>query len=599
MYDRIRINKGHLLTPWADKVGEIPLPEYPRPQLVRKEWQNLNGMWRYEVVDKEGSPSSFDAEIRVPFCIESYLSGVGRVLTPDEELWYTRELNIPNEWSNRRIILHFGAVDWKTTVYMNDREVGTHIGGYNPFSFDITDYLDDTNELKVRVWDPTDSISLQHGKQKLQPGGIFYTPSSGIWQTVWMEPVHPNGVKKIKLTPNIDTSSLTIEIDTYGSKEGLHASISSEFASLDHQDISSEIQLSLSEFELWSPDNPILYDLEIKIFRGDEELDSIISYFGMRKFSMDMVDGYYRPMLNNSPIFHLGTLDQGYWPDGIVTAPTDEALEFDVIKTKELGFNVIRKHIKVEPLRWYHHCDRHGIIVWQDMVSGGDEGIGVTEGLELVFRMRYSRKDNTLKHYKRVNRMTQESRDQFRTELKEMVDTLHNVVSIAIWVPFNEGWGQFNANEIGQWLMEYDPSRLVDVTSGFNLQDGGHIRSWHIYIRKLKMLEKKVKGRIVGISEAGGYSLKVKEHVFDYDNKSFFYGSTKTGEALLAKYLHLINNQTLPLVKRGLSTLIYTQTTDVEFEVNGLYTYDRKVLKMDEEIIKEANNRLINSVLRV
>lgn len=581
-----------LMTRWAGQIDPLDvLPEYPRPQMVREEWINLNGLWDYSVKSiNEKEISEYDGKILVPFPIESALSGVKKSLKPDEKLWYRRTFKIPGIWFGQKLLLHFGAVDWKAEIWVNRKKAGEHTGGYYPFTFEVSEYIEDgENEVVVAVWDPTDTYGQERGKQKLKPGGIFYTPISGIWQTVWLEPVPNEYISSIKLTPDIDTQELSVSIEAGGDSKGLEF----EAVIYDKADemtsgrglVTDTIKLKILDPKLWSPESPFLYDIKIRLVKGGKVIDEIKSYFGMRKFSLEKDrDGLKRLFLNNEPLFQNGVLDQGYWPDGLYTAPTDEALEFDVKMAKQFGFNMIRKHIKVEPARWYYHCDRLGIIVWQDMISGGG-GMNILHHLILPNAARgLNIKD---KRYKALGRSEKANRDNYKKELKEMIDALYNVPSIGMWVPFNEAWGQFDAAEIAEWVKKYDPTRYIDHASGWYDQETGDIKSVHIYFRKLGM-PKKINERTVVISEYGGYSLLEKGHVW-CEGKEFGYKRFKTRDGLQAAYAELINNQLKPLVKKGVSAAVYTQLTDVETEINGLITYDREIVKMDMGILNDLN----------
>ncbi|MDF2673402.1 MAG: Beta-galactosidase [Clostridiales bacterium] len=580
------------MTRWAKEVNpQSVLPEYPRPQMVREEWINLNGLWDYSIkAINEEETSEYDGKILVPFPIEAVLSGVKKPLMPDERLWYRRSFEIPDTWMGQSLLLHFGAVDWKAEVWINKKKAGEHTGGYYPFTFEISEYLvDGENELVVSVWDPTDTYGQERGKQTLKPNGIFYTPVSGIWQTVWMEPVPTDYIKSIKLTPDIDSEEISIGIEAVLENRDL------EFEAIVYEKgkkitsgkgrIADTIKLEIPNPRPWSPESPFLYDVKIRLIENEIVLDEISSYFGMRKFSIEKdEEGIKRLFLNNEPLFQNGVLDQGYWPDGLYTAPTDEALEFDVKTTKKLGFNMTRKHIKVEPARWYYHCDRLGLIVWQDMISGGG-GMNALHHLILPnFARGLKIKDNK---YKALGREERANRDNYKKELKEMIDALYNVPSIGMWVPFNEAWGQFDAVEIEEWVKRYDPTRCIDHASGWHDQRIGDIKSVHIYFRKLRM-PKRINGRTVVVSEYGGYSLHEKGHVWCED-KEFGYKKFKTRNGLQVAYTSLINDQLKPLVQKGVSAAVYTQLTDVETEINGLITYDREIIKIDMDVLNDLN----------
>lgn len=573
------------MTRWAGEIDpQNVLPEYPRPQMVREEWFNLNGLWDYSIKPLNEEAGDYDGKILVPFPIEAALSGVKKPLLPEERLWYRRTFVIPDGWGDKRILLHFGAVDWRAEVWINKKRAGEHTGGYYPFSFDITKYiLEGENEIVVSVWDPTDTYGQERGKQTLNPRGIFYTPISGIWQTVWIEPVPKDYIRAIKMTPDIDSRELSIGIETGGENKGLEFEAivyeSGKEIAIEKGIASDTIRLKISNQRLWSPESPFLYDIKIQLIENGKTTDGIKSYFGMRKFSIDKDDrGIKRLFLNNEPLFQNGVLDQGYWPDGLYTAPTDEALSFDVEMTKKLGFNMTRKHIKVEPYRWYYHCDRLGLIVWQDMISGGG-GMNAFYHLILPNLARGLKvKDNK---YKAFGRNNKENCDNYKKELKEMIDALYNVVCIGTWVPFNEAWGQFDSAKIADWVRKYDPTRCIDHASGWYDQGIGDVKSVHIYFRRLSM-PKKLNDRTVVISEYGGYSLLEKGHVWCED-KEFGYKKFKKRKELQAAYTELIDRQLKPLIKKGVSAAVYTQLTDVETEINGLITYDREIVKVDME----------------
>lgn len=587
-------------TQWSDKVNpERVLPEYPRPQMVRSEWLNLNGWWDYAILPQGAdSMGENDGRILVPFPIESVLSGVQKPLMPDQRLWYRRSFRLPDSWGEGSVLLHFGAVDWKAEIWVNGQAAGEHTGGYYPFSFDITSFLiDGDNEITVAVWDPTDRNGQERGKQTLKPGGLFYTAVSGIWQTVWIEPVPQAYIQSHRLTPDLDNQSLSVGINVAGGEgaEWRFEAIVFEKESMIVSGISAvgePLTLSIPEPRLWSPDSPFLYDLTVRLLDRDNRIvDEIGSYFGMRKFSIGTDrEGTKRLLLNNEPLFQHGILDQGYWPDGLYTAPTDEALEFDIRMTKKLGFNMTRKHIKVEPARWYYHCDRHGLIVWQDMVNGG----GTWNHLHhlvypnlVIGGVRVSDRPR-----KALGRHESQNRDNYRKELREMIDALYNVPSIGMWVPFNEAWGQFNAAEIAEWVSRYDSTRTVDHASGWHDQGYGDIKSVHIYFRKLAM-PRRIGDRAVVISEYGGYGLVEKGHEWR-EGKAFGYKIFKSRDELTAAYTSLIRNQLKPLIARGVCAAVYTQLTDVETEINGILSYDREVIKMDAELLYSLHKELIS-----
>jgi beta-galactosidase/beta-glucuronidase len=592
--------------------------------MTRPDWLNLNGLWGYSIVPKDQLiESDMRGKILVPFPVESALSGVKRPLRTGDRLWYQRTFTVPAAWRGRRVLLHFGAVDWEADVFVNRQPVGEHVGGYLPFYFDITDALvDGKNDLLVSVWDPTDDHWQQRGKQTDRPRTIWYTAVSGIWQTVWLEPVPEAYIAGLKITPDVDAGTVRVKTMLAGPRTGSGVvgvrvyDAGVLVAEAETENAAAEITVRIPDPKLWSPDSPHLYDLEVTA--GE---DKVGSYFGMRKFSA--AGG--RLCLNNQPLFQFGPLDQGYWPDGLYTPPTDEAMRRDVELVKGLGCNMLRKHVKVEPARYYYHCDRAGLIVWQDMPNGG--AVADEARLFLLNLFGFSPRD---RNYRRAGRADPASRDDFRRELREMVDHLHNFACIGMWVPFNEAWGQFDARAAADWLREYDPSRPVDHASGWFDQGGGDCKSLHVYFQKLKpVIEKgkdslntkgttpKERGQAVHegkerglfssfvnrgvlrvkkfratvLSEFGGYILKVDGHLWDPD-ADFGFRKFPASEALTEAYIALIEGELKPWVDRGLSAAVYTQTTDVEVEVNGYVTYDRAVEKMDFGKVREAHKRL-------
>lgn len=586
---------GHIMTRWAAKIDPTcPLPEYPRPQMARPEWQNLNGLWDYAVTAKEASrPDAFDGRILVPFAIETALSGVKRPLTPDQRLWYRRFFTIPEAWSGNRILLHFEAVDWHCECFLNGDETGEHVGGYVPFCFDITDTVKSgDNELMVAVWDPTDTHWQQRGKQVLEPKTIYYTATSGIWQTVWLEPVPiENHIERLDLLPDIDSEYLGAQV--HGRKEAtVRLTASSEGKKTNQTEgiAGGKLRLPVANPRLWGPGDPFLYDLKVELLQDERVIDSVDSYFGMRAISVaEGASGHKRIFLNGRPIFLHGPLDQGYWPDGGMTPPSDEAMTFDIEKTLELGFNMTRKHIKVEPRRWYYHADRLGLIVIQDMVSGGKDMLSEKE-TALVMMFNRSRKDTTRKALRKTRRDSAESRQNFERELLEVIDHLYSVSSIAVWVPLNESWGQYEAARIAELVRGRDPSRLVDHASGWLDQGVGDFCSRHTYFIKLKRPPRR-DGRVYFISEYGGYNCQESGHLWDEQSK-FGYKMFKGREALTRAYGKLIRNQLIPLIPKGLGAAVYTQFSDVEIESNGYFTYDREILKMDREEVLALNREI-------
>lgn len=556
-----------MLTCWGEKLDKNNvLSEYPRPQMRRSSFINLNGEWDYSFTRAgEKQPERWEGKILVPFSPECELSGVGRSLQPDEYLWYRRDWAKPD--TSGRVILHFGAVDQSCTVYINGLRAFRHIGGYLPFEFDATGFLQkELNEISVCVRDISDTGYHSRGKQRTKRGGIWYTPQSGIWQTVWAECIPKDCIKKLRITPDFDKACVDISADTVGEGHGQ--------VIFDGRSYPLPAHIEIPDFEAWNPENPKLYDFSVVY--GEDRVDS---YFAMRKFSLEKdKKGVKRLFLNGKPYFHNGLLDQGYWSDGMYTAPSDEALIFDIQTAKDMGFNMLRKHIKIEPLRWYYHCDRLGMLVWQDMINGGGEYDPVVISAPLVTGIHLSDKQHKL-----FARDDLEGRVQYETELNEMVDLLYNCPCIAMWVPFNEGWGQFDAKRIAEKLALKDPTRTVDHASGWHDQKCGDTKSLHVYFKKYVFKPDKL-GRAVLLSEFGGYNLRIDGHSFSA--KDFGYKRAKSEKDYKKELEKLYSEQIRPAYEQGLSAAVYTQLTDVEDEVNGLITYDRKVVKLSPETIK-------------
>jgi len=564
--------QGKLMTRWAKDVGpDKAWPEYPRPQLVRDEWLNLNGLWEYAIRPgmADGPPGEWQGKILVPFCVESSLSGVGKMVRPGQALWYQREIKLPDDWKGRRVLLHFGAVDWSSEVWVNKKRVGVHRGGYDPFSFDITDAAKWTGpeSLVVKVMDPTDKGWQPRGKQVLEPEGIWYTAVTGIWQTVWVEPAPKRHIRGLKITPDVDRSSVHVEVEA-SEAGGVRACVldGKQTVVEGSGEAGRRISLKIPKPKLWSPDSPHLYDLHVSLFEGKKEADAVRSYFGMRKISLGEYDGQTRILLNGKAQFQFGTLDQGWWPDGLYTAPTDEALRYDLEVLKSLGMNMLRKHVKVEPERLYYHCDRLGLLVWQDMPSG-DRSIGGED---------------------RDIERTPESTEGFKKELKAMVDARRNHPSIVMWVLYNEGWGQWDTARMTEWIKEHDPSRLVDSASGWTDRGVGDVVDVHAYPGPGMAPPEAKRASVLG--EFGGLGLPVEGHLW-WDKKNWGYREYDSQEELQAGYLRLVG-QLRPMIGQGLSAAVYTQTSDVEGEVNGLMTYDRAVLKLDVKDASDAHRRL-------
>ena len=568
-----------LMTPWGEHLDEnCILTEYPRPQMRRDSYLNLNGRWEYAITDSDESPPRWDGTILVPFSPESALSGVGRSLRPGQTLWYRREVIVPQGFipADGRLLLHFGAVDQEAAVYWNGRLLGRHMGGYNAFTLDATDALGPRNSLVVRVHDDTDASFHSRGKQKTRRGGIWYTPQSGIWQTVWMEAVPRHYIESLRIVPLFDQSAVEVMVRC---SQPLQCE-----ATVDGRTVpftsGEPARIPMPDFRAWSPEDPYLYDLSVTL--GEDRVES---YFGMRKMEVRADrGGVKRLFLNGEPYFQSGLLDQGYWPDGLYTAPSDEALIYDIQTAKAMGFNLLRKHIKVEPMRWYYHCDRLGMLVWQDMPSGGGKYRFSTITLPLVTGIH--RRDN---HYRAFARASSQGRGEYMDELEEMVGQLFNAPSVVLWVPFNEGWGQFDSTLVMERLRALDPTRPVDPASGWHDRGAGELRSLHVYFKPFRFRRDR-RGRALALSEFGGYNLRVDGHCFN--QKDYGYRRLPDAAALWRDFSRLYEREVLPAVPRGLCASVYTQLSDVEDELNGLMTYDRRVVKLDADEVRELNERL-------
>ncbi len=559
-------------TVWTDAVDlNNPLPEYPRPQLARRGWMSLNGPWDYAINDSTRFPREFDGQIIVPFSPETGLSGVKREVKSGEYLWYRREIIVPPAFSGKRIILHFGAVDQTAVVWVNSSQVINHTGGYLPFEADVTEAIEDGVMLiTVRVSDDTEKGGHTRGKQKTRRGGIWYTPQSGIWQSVWMEAVPECYVKNLRVTPLFDQGSVEIAAEIVGEEPA--------YAGFNGRSYLLPAEIPVPDFEAWSPENPRLYGFTVTC--GEDEVQS---YFAMRKFSVEQDErGVPRLFLNNRPYFQNGVLDQGYWPDGLYTAPTDEAMIYDISAAKAMGFNMLRKHIKVEPLRWYYHCDRLGMLVWQDMPNGGGSYNAAVVSAPLVTGVHI--KDGA---YALFARGDKEARAEFRAELAEMVRHLYNCPCVSMWVIFNEGWGQFDAADMLELVRSIDKTRPIDHASGWHDQGVGQVKSEHVYFRRYSFKPDK-KGRAVLLSEFGGYGHRVLGHCFG--NKDFGYKKFEMPAQLEIAIEELYQGQIGPARLQGLSAAVYTQLADVEDELNGLLTYDRKVAKIAPEVVRKLIN---------
>ena len=576
--DKIKTSWGEQLDP------KNVLPEYPRPIMERNDWKNLNGLWKYAITPKgTPAPATYQGDILVPFAVESSLSGVGKMINEKEELWYQRTFDVPSAWRGKQILLHFGAVDWKAEVWVNDVKVGEHTGGFTPFYFDITSVLNKgNNDLVVKVWDPSDRGEQPRGKQIANPHGIWYTPVTGIRQTVWLEPVATQYITNLKTTPDIDNNSVKVEVaanTTSADKVEVKVFDGKNLVAKGAALNGVPVELAMpANAKLWSPDSPFLYNMEVTLYKDGKAIDQVKSYTAMRKYSIRKgQNGITRLQLNNKDYFQFGPLDQGWWPDGLYTAPTDEALVYDLKKTKDFGYNMVRKHVKVEPARWYTHCDQLGLIVWQDMPNGGPspqwQARNYFNGTEVI--------------------RSAASEANYCKEWKEIIDCLYSYPSIAVWVPFNEAWGQFKTPEIVAWTKEYDPSRLVNPASGGNHYTCGDILDLHHYPGPNMFLYDPRRATVLG--EYGGIGLVVEGNTWVNDKKNWGYVKFNTSDEVTNEYIKY-GKHLLELIQKGFSAAVYTQTTDVEGEINGLMTYDRKVIKMNEAKVREINQQICNSL---
>ena len=595
---------NRIKTKWAEEVSPTNAhPEYPRPQMLRPEWKSLNGLWDYAVTPKsEACPKAFDGKILVPFAIESSLSGVGKALTPDDALWYSTTFSVPSNWKGKRLILNFDAVDWKAEVFVNDIKVGSHTGGYTRFSLDVTPYVKNgSNSLVVRVEDASDNDFQPRGKQVKEPRGIWYTSVSGIWQSVWIEPVAPAHITDYNVVSSVADKAINVTVDAAGVQEGdvvkvflLDGGIGYSTETANAAKPAADgmysvlasgmavpggtVTLNVRNPKLWSPESPYIYGLDIQILRAGKVIDRVAAYAPMREVSAYRKNGNTLLMgLNGEGLFQLGPLDQGWWPDGLYTAPTDEALKFDIQKTKDFGFNLIRKHVKVEPDRWYYYCDQLGMIVWQDMPS-----FAVSKKWGMYY---YGEGEDWP--------ASPEAKANYYKEWGEILNQFKKFQCIAVWVPFNEAWSQFDTKDVVAFTKRTDPTRLVNQSSGGSWEEGvGDILDNHHYPYPAFRMWDKAMINVLG--EYGGIGFPVQGHLWQAD-KNWGYVQYKSGDEVLAEYADFAE-QLKQLIKQGCSAAVYTQTTDVEIEVNGLMTYDRKVIKMDEKKLRAVNEGIIKSM---
>jgi hypothetical protein len=569
-----KIAENPILTKWASEVDPLkPWLQYPRPDMVRNAWINLNGLWDYSVTQKGKKPEKWDGSILVPYPVESALSGVRKKISEKENLWYKRDFSIPNIWKKKNILLNFEACDWETTVWVDGKEVGTHRGGYDPFTFDITEALDNKklHELLVCVWDPTDKGTQPRGKQVTSPGSIWYTSTTGIWQTVWIEPVNKSYIASFRTVTNADNGTIIFKTDVKNADAGsLLFKILKEGRTIATATgkANNETTLQIKDPLLWSPDKPFLYDITIELKNNNKTVDKVKSYTGIRKISIGKTaDGFTRMLLNNEFIYQNGPLDQGFWPDGIYTPPTEDAMVYDLRMIKKMGFNMLRKHVKVENRIFYYWCDKLGILIWQDMPSG-DESISG--------------------NLPDINK-SKEATIQFELELKRMIETKYNHPSIIMWVPFNEGWGQFETGRITGLIADYDPTRLVNSSSGWTDRGTGNINDIHHYPDPA--VQPAEENRAIVLGEFGGLGLPLQGHT--WEQKNWGYRNMDDTLQLLSRYESYFDMVHRFIKENGLSATIYTQTTDVETETNGLMTYDRKINKMGVENVFKANHNII------
>jgi hypothetical protein len=585
------LNPASMKTTWGEQVTpENAWRQYPRPQMVRSEWMNLNGLWDYAILPKDAQePKKFDGKILVPFCAESSLSGVGKIVKPDQHLWYNTAFEIPAAWSGKKVLLHFDAVDWETNAWLNGKKIGVHKGGSDPFTFDITPYLKKgAQKLVLSVWDPTDTGTQSRGKQVLEPKGIWYTPVTGIWQTVWLEPVGKTHISSVVPQSDIDQGTVTIHNHLNGAtgKEKVVVKVLKDNQVVAEKTASAgaPVEVSIPDADLWTPYDPSLYHLEVELTDGRRTLDKVKSYFAMRKISMAKdVYGFERLKLNNDFLFQYGTLDQGWWPDGLLTPPSDAAMRYDMDILKDMGFNMLRKHIKVEPSRYYYYADSLGLLIWQDMVSGFNTTQRETQHVKATATEDWNR--------------PKESAVQFEAEWKSIMDHLRFFPSIVVWVVFNEGWGQYETERVVEWTRQYDKTRIINGVSGWTDRGVGDMNDAHQYPGPAMEPAEQNPGRVIVLGEFGGLGLPLEEHLWNPKMRNWGYRTYHTSEKLITEYTRLMHNL-YPMKHRGLAAAIYTQTTDVEGEVNGLITYDRKSVKFDPALMRMLHKPLYDAPVK-
>ena len=614
---------NNIKTEWVKDVDpSCPRPEYPRPQMVRADWMNLNGLWNYGITSADEGSFRPEGKILVPFAVESSLSGVGRLVGKDNALWYERTFTLPKNWKGKDVLLQFGAVDWKAEVWVNGLYVGCHTGGFDPFHFNVTPYLTKSSDqtLTVKVWDGTDSSWIPRGKQVEKAAYIWYTPVTGIWQTVWLEAVPQTHIDSYYVVSDITKGEIEVEVNTSALKLGdeiqvkvLEGAVGYDPAKpstkiLAEAQSAGKVKVMIPDAHLWSTTDPYLYGLKVSIVRDGKVVDSVDGYTALRKISkVNTPDGYNRMALNDKPLFQFGPLDQGWWPDGLYTAPTEKAMVWDIVKTKEMGFNMIRKHIKVEPQSWYYWCDVHGMLVWQDMPSIADNhGNRSHKGrfFKNFGEARWfdNRSDELVKA--QTNEWSRDSfvggtdcdvpfewKQNYYKEWKDIIEALKGFQCIVVWVPFNEAWGQFDTKVASDYTKALDPTRLVNAASGGNFELCGDIQDVHHYpAPMMNAFERKM---INAIGEYGGIGYPVEGHLWKITDTNWGYGEVmSSGEQVLKLYEEFVEKLKL-LYQTGVAAAVYTQTTDVEVEVNGLITYDRKVVKVDEKRMAEINKSLI------